>query len=193
MDASAIAPIIVAVILVLFIAFCIRMAIKTSKAKKVGKIARENDLKSKNADMMICINHFYGLPVHEGAPTKVYWCADKVIFEANGANFNLDLSKITDVSIKTDVEIQNQYVSSAGGAVAGGMLFGPIGAMIGGRTKEKQSKEVTRYIIFTYVDANEMKYIALSYGDYFPMTSEVQKFVNAFKSIKSDTPQSFDL
>lgn len=184
---------IVIAILVLVVVFCIRMAIKTSKAKKANKAAQTNDLKSKNADMMITITHFYGLPVHEGAPTKVYWSTDKVIFEANGASFNLDMSKITDVSLKTNVEIQKQYVSSAGGAVAGGMMFGPIGAMIGGRAKEKQSKEITRYIIFTYADANEMKYIALSYGDYFPLTNQVQKFVDAFKNITPNTPQSFNL
>ena len=40
------------------------------------------------------------------------------------------------------------------------MLFGPIGAMIGGRTKEKTSRTIHSYLIFTYTNNNEIKYIA---------------------------------
>lgn len=44
--------------------------------------------------------------------------------------------------IKTDKEIQQQYVSSVGGAVGGAVLFGPLGAITGGRAKKKTVKEV---------------------------------------------------
>ena len=35
----------------------------------------------------------------------------------------------------TNEQISKQAVSSAGGAVAGAVLFGPLGAIIGGRAK----------------------------------------------------------
>ncbi|MEH2944892.1 hypothetical protein VSQ32_19130 [Lachnospiraceae bacterium KK002] len=57
-------------------------------------------------------------------------------------NFELEKSKITDMCIKTDKEIQQQYVSSVGGAVGGAVLFGPLGAITGGRAKKKTVKEV---------------------------------------------------
>jgi len=38
-----------------------------------------------------------------------------------------------------------------GGAIGGAMLFGTLGAMVGGRAKEKQSKVVEYYFIITYL------------------------------------------
>lgn len=42
-----------------------------------------------------------------------YFC-----FEGSGIRYELSKDKITDIAVKTDVEIQKQYVSSAGGALA---------------------------------------------------------------------------
>ncbi len=55
---------------------------------------------------------------------------------------------------------REQAVSSVGGAIAGGVMFGPLGAIIGGRAKNKKVKTVTRYFIITYInDQEEIKYI----------------------------------
>lgn len=67
---------------------------------------------------------------------------DRYIFTSGTMNFELEKSKITDMCIKTDKEIQQQYVSSVGGAVGGAVLFGPLGAITGGRAKKKTVKEV---------------------------------------------------
>lgn len=174
------------------IIFCICMiisCIKIIKAKRRGKKINKEKIRNNNASYMAILKHFYGLPIADGIMTRCFWCNDKVIFEANGASFNLPFSKITDVSIKTDVEIQKQYVSSAGGAVAGAVLFGPLGAAIGGRAKEKTNRQITTYLIFTYLDNQELKYIALE-SSYLP---NAQKFVNAFQKIKPATAKSFDL
>lgn len=180
---------IVIVILLLIIAFCIFMAVKTSKARAIAKANLQNSMVNKNALFMVAIKHFNGLPIAEGVLTQCFWCPTKVVFEANGATFNLDFSKITDISIKTDVEIQKQYVSSVGGAVAGGVIFGPLGAMIGGRAKQKQTRQVTQYLIFTYVDNGAIKYIAFDCTNTF----KAQQFVNEFQKIKPAQTQSFDL
>ena len=60
----------------------------------------------------------------------------------------------------------------------GAMLFGPVGAMIGGRTKEKTSKTIHSYLIFTFTDNDEIKYIA------FNCTGNINasKFVKEFNS-----------
>lgn len=179
----------VAGLLALVAVFCIFMAVKTSKARKAAKANFENNLKSQNAHFMVQLKHFNGLPLAEGVLTQCFWCYGKAVFEANGASFNLDLSKITDISIKTDVEIQKQYVSSVGGAVAGAAVFGPIGAMIGGRAKQKKTKQVTQYLIFTYVDNDELKYIAFDCTGVF----KAADFVKEFQKLKPAQPQSFDL
>lgn len=180
---------------ILFIVFCFYMAIKTSKNKKNIKKKNtqnakeyEKRLSDKNAKFSVNLKHFYGLPITEGSLVDCYWCDDKIIFEGSGLSFNLSFEKLTDVSIKTDVEIQKQYVSSAGGAVAGAMMFGALGALIGGRTKEKTSKQVNKYLIFTYVNDEEVKYIAF---DVYMNMGNI--FVNAFKELNKSSTATIDL
>lgn len=71
-----------------------------------------------------------GLNVPENTNCIIELNNDKFNFVVNGVNFSLPINKITDISIKTDKEIQKQYVSSIGGAVAGAALFGSLGAMV---------------------------------------------------------------
>lgn len=57
--------------------------------------------------------------------------------------------------------MQKGYTSSISGAVGGAILFGPLGAMVGGRAKQKTSKVVTYYLVVTYQGDNEdIKYIS---------------------------------
>ena len=60
-------------------------------------------------------------------------------------------------------------VSSAGGALAGGMLFGPLGAIVAGRTKVKKNRAVTNYLIFTYLADEGISYIS------FELTGQAQQ------------------
>lgn len=107
---------------------------------------------SLEADICINVKHMAGLPVAEGAEIFVYRCKDKVIFERNQDTYELEASNMKDILIKTDVEIQKNHVSSIGGAVGGYVLFGPLGAMVGGRSKEKKSTIIEKYLIFDYVN-----------------------------------------
>lgn len=104
------------------------------------------------ADLCIKIKHMAGLPISEGSEVFVYRCEEKVIFERNQDIFELEASNMKDVLIKTDTEIHKSYVSSVGGAVGGYMLFGPLGAMVGGRAKEKKSTSTEKYLIFDYIN-----------------------------------------
>jgi hypothetical protein len=122
-----------------------------------GSIVRTKELNSKTC---IQAKHISGLPVAQEAPTYLYLCEDKIIFERNEMTYNLEFNKIKDITIKTDMEIQKAYVSSAGGAVAGGILFGPLGAIIGGRTKTKTNKTINKYLIFTYNKDNNIDFIS---------------------------------
>lgn len=134
--------------------------------------------------------HFNGLNLPENTLCTILLYNDKYEFKANGISFNLPLAKITDVCCKTDVDIQKQYVSSVGGAVGGAVLFGPIGAMIGGRAKQKKVKKVSTYLIITYMDNDAVKYIG------FDATNSewvANNFVNQFKTNGSNTATKIDL
>lgn len=134
--------------------------------------------------------HFNGLNLPENTLCTILLYNDKYEFKANGISFNLPLVKITDVCCKTDVDIQKQYVSSVGGAVGGAVLFGPIGAMIGGRAKQKKVKKVSTYLIITYMDNNDVKYIGF---DATNSEWEANNFVNQFKTNGSNTATKIDL
>lgn len=175
---AEVAPLFVLIlVLIAFIVFCIKMVGKTSKAKKAQK-ENVNQLKASGMLLQDTFAHVSGLSVAENVFCTMRSFTDRYQFIANGAEINLQRSKVTDVSIKTDTEIQTQYVSSVGGAVGGAVLFGPLGAIIGGRAKQKKTKTVSQYLIITYwSNENELKYIC------FDVTGRVYsavKFVDEF-------------
>jgi len=82
--------------------------------------------------------------------------------------------------IKTETEIQNAYVSSVGGAIGGLALFGPLGAMVGGRTKKKTDKIIHNYLIFAYDKDGQTDFIS------FDVTNRLitaRRFVSAFSHL----------
>lgn len=128
------------------------------ESKVLGSKSRQKLI---GADLCIKAKHMAGLPIAEGAEIFVYRCKDKVVFERNQDTIELGINKVRDILIKTDVEIQKSYVSSTGGAVGGYVLFGPLGAMIGGRAKEKKSTNIEKYLIFAYEKDGVTEYISM--------------------------------
>lgn len=206
--------VILGIISLLLFALCIVISKKLKKkikqpiieaqqlAVEQEKLKYQKALDERNALFKCSGSHVYGLPVAEDAQIICYWCRDRVLLETSGASFNLSFDKLIDVASKTDKEIQTatttqeQYVSSTGRAVAGYMLLGPVGAAIGGRARKKQVSATTiismpeiHYMIFTYIDNEELKCIALE----MPNKDAAVPFVEAFKQIKPATTQSFDL
>ncbi len=169
---------IVIALLVVVIIFCVYMAIKTTKMKKNAKKERKEIMAATNASLMDTFVHFNGLPIPEGVACKIMSLPDRYDFIANGATISLDKNKVTDICLKSDAEIQKQYISSAGGAVGGALLFGPVGALIGGRVKEKESKQIFTYLIFTYETDGDLKYLAFDVSYCVPKAA---KYRDEFK------------
>lgn len=176
--------------LLLLIAICsIRMAIITSKAKKQGKINREK-LKESGVINMAFGDHMAGLPLAEGTFCNIHEYDDKFVFIAGGSDFTLEKNKITDVAVKTDEEITKQYVSSIGGAVAGAVLFGPLGAMVGGRTKTKKSRTAYQYLILTYLKGDLVDYVSF---DVTKAGGKAYRFCESFRSGPASAKVSISL
>lgn len=147
------------VLLAIFIIFCIVMLVKTSKARKNKKQAL-NRLKSQGLIQELVAKHTYGLPVAEGLLCTIQAYRNHIDFYSGNVHISLSNEKIIDVCTKSETEIQQQYVSSVGGAVGGAVLFGPLGAMIGGRAKKKTATSTTSYLIITYMNTeNNIAYI----------------------------------
>ena len=141
--------------LIILIGICACIDSHNKKSKKIEDIK-----KNKNASLFLTLLHYNGLHIAQNVKSQVFSKSNEYEFCANNMSFNLDKQKVTDVTMTNNIEIQKSYSSSVGGAIGGAVLFGPLGAMIGGRSKEKTSNIVTSYLIFTYLDNNEIKYIA---------------------------------
>lgn len=137
-----------------------------------------------------CI-HFTGLPVPENAECVLCFDADKLSIESLGTTFNLPYNKIVQMAVKTNEEIQKQYVSNAGGAVGGALLFGPIGAMIGGRIRTLETKNRYYYLMIAYKTENDMKYIAFDVSKEAILISEYVKLIK--NNVSSTEGKSVEL
>lgn len=112
-----------------------------------------------NISVQETLTHVSGLPIADGVSCEVSSYPDIIKFKSGNVEINLNKEKLVDVSTKTDTEIQNFYSSSIGRAVGGAILFGPLGAVIGGRKKKKSIKRKSNYLIFTYKKDDELSYI----------------------------------
>lgn len=135
-------------------------------------------------------HHVNGLPIPKNVLCEVFSYPDRIDFKSGTTEIKLPKEKITDISIKTDTEIQQQLVSSAGGAIAGAMLFGSLGAIIGGRVKTKKVKTTTNYLIITYKSENELKYIGF---DIQNNPSSADKLVKEFQKSNSASGVKIEL
>lgn len=127
--------------------------------KRKEQEQREKFMTTLNAE------HQAGLPLAEGVKCTITKENYKFRITSGGNEFSLGKEKITDICVKTDVEIQSQYVSSVGGAIAGGMVFGPLGAIVGGRAKKKKTTATEYYLIFTYRSNDNICYASFRIED----------------------------
>ena len=164
-------------IIILILIFCIRMVFKTSKARSINKV-KKSAVKADGASVVCTFLHINGLPIAENAVCQLISYPDRYDFISGNMNFSLAKNKVTDVCCKTETEIKKQYVSSIGGAVGGAVLFGPLGAIIGGRAKKKTDKTVHLCLIITYMTDNEVKYIGL---ENMGMSNGINKVIDEFK------------
>ena len=102
-----------------------------------------------------------GLPTPERALSQIYYFDDRVEVVSNDVEYNLPMDRIQSVSIQRSGDIQTQYVSSAGGALIGAAVAGPVGAAIGGRMKKKTETTITSYLVFQYINkSGEVTYMS---------------------------------
>lgn len=70
--------------------------------------------------------------------------------------------------------------------IIGAATFGVLGAMVGGRVKTKEKKNINHFVLFTYVSASETKEILLKTNDFWG----AGKFVDYFKLLKPELNQT---
>ncbi len=170
---------VIAVCFVIIVVCVLLLVIGTGPARKAKKVI--NSFK-KRPGVMDCavLRHAYGLDFADDAECIVCLCNTGFVFARQEKEIFLSFAKVADVSLKTDLEIQRSYTSSAGGAVAGALLLGPLGAAVGGRTKQKVNRSVKYYLIFTYnKDDGSTGFISFK----TPSVGFANRCINVFNSI----------
>lgn len=175
------------ILIVSLIVLCIYMAPTSRKRHK----KQMKKLKGQGINNQVYLDHVNGLSLPADIRCKISSYADRIEIEANNMKFNLYKKDIVNAYLKTDIEITSQYVSSAGGAAAGAMMYGPLGAIIGGRVKEKKNRETSRYLIITYNNDNKLNFICFDATPYVP--SIVNKLLKEIQSELSNDKKVVDL
>lgn len=179
--------------------FFISILLFRSLSKKSQKRAKTTEESKQQNDKIVqnkptiytAFHHVNGLPLAENTICQISSYPDKIEFKAGTTEINLSRNKITDMCIKTDTEIQKQAVSSVGGAVAGAVMFGALGAVIGGRAKTKKIKNTTQYLIITYLNnQEEISYIGF---DATKNILDANKLVNEFRKLNMTSGIRIDL
>ena len=123
--------------------------------------------------------HVSGLPLAEDAPVNLEESDGAYHFWAKGFKIDLSENKVTSVMGRSERDLQQQFVSSVGGAAMGHHLAGAIGAAILGRAKKRTIKDITYYylvIVYSQDSGATSTAIVLEAGS----PSEAVLFENAF-------------
>ena len=83
---------------------------------------------------------------------KIYKVFNKIPKGVTLQTVNLGIEKIKRVEIISEKEILEKSKSVGGRAIAGGLLLGPLGAIVGGMSGvgNKQNTKIKQYIVFNY-------------------------------------------
>lgn len=172
------------IVTAIFLVPTIVTSIKLNKLYKVIKLEKErlaqeqgfiNSKEKKFRKIKYNLTHVFGLPFMQGASCTLTSEHNKITIEAQGTVISLDKSKITYIGYETNIEKYTQAVSSVGGAIAGEILLGGIGAAIGGRVKSENFQSVRSYIVITYMSEDEnVKYVIFDYN------SQAQNLIKDF-------------
>ena len=97
-------------------------------------------------------------------------------------NYELPLEKVENVRLMDQQQMQHVVEQSAPGMLVGGVVFGGLGAMVGGRVKTKNRVSIHHIIVVDY-ESDGKKQIIL---DVTPNTGwpAAERVIKRFKELK---------
>lgn len=166
--------ILVFIAIIVYLIWGINYNMEENQKKKEESDSISEKGKEYNAEYSTKIKHICGLPLSENSECVIHLCDSQIVIEGTGSIFKLKKNKILDMNIKTANEVKN----SISGAVGGAILFGPIGAFIGG-----SSTEFHRFFIIIYKDEEKKeKCISFDMKDDLKSFKEIKKYIEGFKN-----------
>lgn len=137
--------------------------------------------RKKKKEKVIGATHLEGLPIQEDADLVVKLDDEglTLIVVKSRQELNIDISKISLIDYKNEVEMKQIIKQSAPGMIIGAATFGLLGAMVGGRVKTKEKKIFTHFVVINY-HSDEDKTIILKTNDVIG----AGQLVDTFRSLK---------
>lgn len=123
--------------------------------------------------------HMYGLPnVKEYASTNIFLADDKIVIEADKRTFEVTYEQLTAAEAMTATDLLTKDKSVIGRAIVGGVLLGPIGAIVGGMSGIGKEKMKGNFLILNYIPSNsdETKVLIFNMGSY-SLAQNLAKFI----------------
>lgn len=118
---------------------------EAAEAKKLG------------AKKHISCMHIYGVPgVEEKEFVKLFFTDDKLIIKHKKRTIELSYDQLTAIKAANKTDLLKKDASVIGRGIAGGLLLGPVGAIIGGMSAVGKQKHVTgEFLILNYIPTGQ--------------------------------------
>jgi hypothetical protein len=115
-----------------------------SKAKKLG---------AKKHTIAIHMHGISWLPQHSLA--SMYFTDEKMIIESKKMTFELNYDQVTAAEGVTKTDLLTKDKSVIGRGIAGGLILGPVGAIVGGMSGVGQKKIKGDFLIINYLSSGQ--------------------------------------
>lgn len=132
-----------------------------------------------------------GIPEHEESDLFIFLENDSIVIASNldfKNKYNISLDKVNKVCTYSENEIEKIISQSAPGMIVGAATFGILGAMVGGRIKTKEKKNINNFLLINYGEDCEF----VMRTTYAPA---VDNFITKINELNSslNQPKSIDL
>lgn len=128
---------------------------KTPEEKEEMK--RREERYQMESDRKMTADHITGLPVPDGMSCGLEFMGDALNIRSCGNLIHLSCDRMIGAVLKTNVEIQIEHTSNAGGAMAGALEFGWLGALLFGGVKKIETEISSYFLIVTYISDHDQK------------------------------------
>lgn len=125
----------------------------------------------------IFCKHCNGLPIGENSPCRLTIFQDMVYFYCGTMEFKIPMERVISMDIATKSQIEYIQKQSLSRAVAGGLLFGDVGALLGGMPQSKAIEKTESFLVITYRKEEAIQFVTLGNLECNKVLSAVSQYI----------------
>lgn len=122
----------------------------------------------------------YGLDLGKNTLVDLVVDDSKLLIETKAGKYQIPYERIQEVAHTRETELMRKGKNMIGRAAAGGLLFGPVGAIVGGVTGIGDKKVKGNFVVVQYLNSqDEEAHIIFSPGGFFTAEQLAKKLMEA--------------